>query len=99
MVMNMMHGVMMHTTTTTFGLHGNRLGAIRSGLRISSGLLGTRRGSLRCGSRLLRRVGRGFSALRRGGGLRGRSLGLLRGVLPGASRKQRQSQCSPGKRD
>jgi hypothetical protein len=99
MVMNMMHDVMVRHVMTTFGLHGDRLSAIRSGLGISRGLLSTRRGSLRRSGRLLARAGRSFSALRRGGGLRGRCLGLLRGVLSGASSKQRQSQCSPGKRD
>lgn len=63
MVMNMMHYVMMHVmAATTFGLHGDRLSAIRSGLRISRGLLGARGGSLRSRGRLLRRVSGSFSA-------------------------------------
>jgi hypothetical protein len=88
MVMNVMHDVMAYVMAA-FGLHGNRFGAIRSSLRISRGLLGARRSSLRSSGRLLRRIGRSFSTLRRGRGLRGRCLGLLRGVLSGASSKQR----------
>ena len=88
MVMNMMHDVMVHhVMATTFGLHGDRLSAIRSGLGISRGLLGARCSSLRGGGRLPRRSGGSLSALRRGSGLRGRRLGLLRGVLSGASSK------------
>ena len=99
-MMNVVHDVMMnHVTTATFGLHRDRLGAIRSGLGVSGGLLGARRGSLGGGRRLLRRIRRGFSALRRRGRLRGSCLGLLRGVLAGASGEQRQSQSSPGKPD
>jgi hypothetical protein len=75
MVMNMVHHMMMHVMLTAFGLHGDRLCAIRSGLRISRG------------GRLLRRVGGSFSARRRGSGLRGRGLRLLRGVLSRASSK------------
>ncbi len=86
MMMNMVHHVMMHhVMATAFGLHGDRLSAIRSGLRISGGLLGARSGRLRSGGRLLRRVGGSFSARRRRSGLRGRSLRLLRGVLSSAS--------------
>jgi hypothetical protein len=63
-MMNMVHHVMMHhVMAAAFSLHGNRLSAIRSGFRISRGLLGARSGSLRGGSRLLRRVGGSFSAL------------------------------------
>jgi hypothetical protein len=93
MVMNMMHDVMMHhvmSTTTTFGLHGDRLSAIRGGLGVSRGLLSASSGSLRGSSRLLRRTSRGLSTLRRGSGLRGRRLRLLCGVLTGASSKQRE---------
>jgi hypothetical protein len=88
MVMNMMHDVMVHhVMATTFGLHSDRLSAIRSGLGVSRGLLRARGGSL-CGSgRLLRRTGGSLSALRRGISLRGRGLRLLRGVLTGASSK------------
>ena len=86
--MNVMNDVMVHhVMATTFGLHGDRLSAIRSSLGVSRGLLSTRRGGL-CGSgRLLRRTGGSLSALRRGTGLRCRSLRLLRGVLTGASCK------------
>ena len=88
MVMNMVHHMMMHRVMlTAFGLHGDRLCAIRSGLRISRGLLGARGSRLRGGGRLLRRVGGSFSARRRGSGLRGRRLSLLRGILPSASSK------------
>jgi hypothetical protein len=87
MVMNMVHHMMMHVMLTAFGLHGDRLCAIRSGLRISRGLLGARSSRLRGGSRLLRRVGGSFSTRRRGSGLRGRGLRLLRGVLSRASSK------------
>jgi len=90
MVMNMMHDVMAHHMMATFGLHGDRLSAICGGFRISRSLLGARGRSLRGGGRLLRRIGGSLSALRRGGGLRGGRLGLLRGVLPGASSKQRE---------
>ncbi len=62
-VMNMVHHMMTHVMATAFSLHGDRLSAIRSGLRISRGLLGARSGSLRGGGRLLRRVGGSFSAL------------------------------------
>jgi hypothetical protein len=99
MVMNVMHDVMVHHVMATLSLHRDRFSAIRSSLRISRGLLGARRSSLRGGGRLLRRVGRSFSARRRGGSLRGRRLSLLRGVLPGASGKQCKSQSSPGKCD
>jgi len=85
--MNMVHHVMMRVMATAFGLHGDRLSAIRSGLRISRGLLGAGSGSLRGGGRLLRGVGGSFSALCRGSGLRGCRLGLLRGVLSSASGK------------
>jgi hypothetical protein len=95
-VMNMVHHVMMHVMATTFSLHRDRLSAIRSGLRISRGLLGARGSSLRGSGRLLRRIGGSLSALCRGSGLCGRRLGLLRGVLSSASSKQRESQCSPG---
>jgi hypothetical protein len=88
MVMNMVHDVVMHhVMATAFGLHGDRLSAIRSGLRISRGLLGARGGSLRGGGGLLRGIGGSLSARRRGSGLRGRRLSLLRGILPSASSK------------
>ncbi len=87
MVMNVMHDVMMHHVMATFGLHGDRFSAICSGLRVSRGLLGAGGGSLRGRGRLLRRAGGSFSTLRRGGSLRGRRLGFLRGVLTGASSK------------
>ena len=88
MVMNMVHDVVMHhVMATAFGLHRDRLSAIRSGLCISRGLLGPRGGSLRGSGRLLRRIGGSLSALRRGSGLRGRRLRLLRGVLSSASSK------------
>jgi hypothetical protein len=88
MMMNMVHHVMMHhVMPAAFSLHGDSLSAIRSGLRISRGLLGARSGSLRGGGRLLRRIGGSFSALCRGRCLGGRRLGLLRGVLSGASSK------------
>jgi hypothetical protein len=64
MMMNMVHHVMMHhVMATALGLHRDRLSTIRSGFRISRGLLGARSGSLRGGGRLLRRVGGSFSAL------------------------------------
>jgi len=97
--MNMVNDVMMHHVMATFGLHGDRVSAIGSGLCISRGLLGARGGSLRRSGRLLRRVGGSFSALRRRSGLCSRRLRLLRGVLTGASSKERESQCSPGKCD
>jgi hypothetical protein len=88
MVMNMVHHMMMHRVmATAFGLHGDRLCAIRSGLRISRGLLGARGSRLRGGRRLLRRVGGSFSARRRRSGLRGGGLRLLRSVLSSASSK------------
>jgi hypothetical protein len=85
-MMNMMHDVMTHMMAT-FGLHGDRLSAIRTGLGISRSLLGARRGSLRRSGRLLGRAGGSFSALRRGGSLSSGRLGLLRSVLTGASSK------------
>jgi hypothetical protein len=88
MVMNMVHHMMMHRVmATAFGLHGDRLCAVRGSLRISRGLLGARSSRLGGGGRLLRRVGGSFSARRRGSGLRGRGLRLLRGVLSSASSK------------
>jgi hypothetical protein len=88
MVMNVMNDVMVHhVMATTLGLHCDRLSAISGGLGVSRGLLGARSGSL-CGSgRLLRRIGSSLSTLRRGSSLRSRRLGLLRGVLTGASSK------------
>jgi len=97
-MMNVVDDVVMNHVTT-FGLHRDRLSAIRGGLGVSGGLLGARRGSLGGGRRLLRRVRGSLGALRRRGSLRGGCLGLLRGVLAGASGEQRQSQCSPGKPD
>jgi hypothetical protein len=83
-----MHDVMARHSTmvSALGLHGDCLGAIRGGFRVSRGLLGTCGGGLRGGSRLLSRTGGSFSARRGRGGLRGRSLSLLCGVLTGASR-------------
>jgi hypothetical protein len=100
-VMNVMKDVMVHHVmgTATLGLHGDRFSAIRSGLGVSRGLLGARRSSLRGSGRLLGGTGGSLSALRRGGSLRGGRLGFLRGVLPGASSKQRERQCSAGKCD
>lgn len=74
-------------TVSTLSLHGDCIGAIRSGFRVSRGLLGARGSSLRSGGRLLSRAGGSFSARRGRSGLRGRSLGLLRSVLTGASSK------------
>ena len=99
-VMNMVHGVMTRRAmATAFGLHGDRLSAIRSSLGVRRGLLGARGGSLRRSGRLLCRVGGSFSARRRTGGLRGSRLGLLRSVLTGASSKQSKRQRSPGESD
>jgi hypothetical protein len=86
-VMNDVVDVMVNDATvmSTLGLHRDRIGAIRSGFRVSRGLLGARGGSLRSGGRLLSRVGGSFSARRGRGSLRGRSLSFLRGVLTGAS--------------
>jgi hypothetical protein len=87
-MMNMVHHVMMHhVMATALGLHRDRLSTIRSGLRISRGLLGARGSRLRGGRRLLRRVGGSFSARRRRSGLRGGGLRLLRSVLSSASSK------------
>lgn len=85
-VMNHVMDVMVNHATmmSTLGLHGDCIGAIRSGFRVSRGLLGARGGSLRSGGRLLSRAGGSFSARRGRSGLRGRSLSLLRGVLTGA---------------
>jgi hypothetical protein len=88
MVMNVMDDVMVHhVMATTLGLHSDRLSAIRGGLGVSRSLLSARSGSLRGSGRLPRRSGGSLSALRRGGSLRSRRLGLLRGVLTGASSK------------
>jgi hypothetical protein len=88
MMMNMVDHVMVHhMMATAFGFHGDRLCAIRGGLRISRSLLGARSSRLRGGGRLLRRVGGSFGAGRRGSGLRSRCLSLLRGVLSTASSK------------
>jgi hypothetical protein len=99
-MMHMVDHVMMHhVMAATLGFHGDCFSAIGGSLCISRGLLGARRGSLRRGSRLLRRVGGSFSALRGRCRLSGCGLRLLRGVLSGASSKQRESQRRPGKRD
>ena len=89
MVMNVVNHVMVHHMmgAATFGLHSDRFSAIRSGLGVSRGLFGARSSSLRGSSRLLGGTRGSLSALRRGGSLRGCGLGLLRGVLPGASSK------------
>jgi hypothetical protein len=86
-MMDVMHDVMMYHVMATTGLHGDRLSAIRSGLRISRGLLGARGRSLRGSGRLLRRVGGRLCALGRGSSLRSRRLGLLGSVLSSASSK------------
>jgi hypothetical protein len=88
MVMNVMKDVMVHhVMATTLGLHGDRLSAISGGLGVSRSLLSARCSRLRGSGRLLRRIGGSLSTLRRGSSLRRRRLGLLRGVLPGASSK------------
>ncbi len=88
MVMNVMNDVMVHhVMATTLGLHGDCLSAICGSLGVSRGLLSARCSSLRGSGRLPRRSGGSLSALRRGSSLRGRRLGLLRGVLTGASSK------------
>jgi hypothetical protein len=86
-VMNDVVDMMMNDATVmpALGLHRDRIGAIRSSFRVSGGLLGARGGSLRSGGRLLSRAGGSFSARCGRGGLRGRSLRLLRGVLASAS--------------